>query len=237
MLNVVAIHQPNFFPWLGYFNKMAKCNTFILLDNVQFQKKGGNYVNRVKIIINNIDAWLTIPIKRNYHGTKQINEIEINNENNWQKKMLETIRMNYSKSLKYHEIIDMVESMINQKETNLSTYNINIIKIISKLLGYEHKLVIASEVNSEGKSTELLISLTQSVNGTAYICGGGSAKYQDDAMFKEAGLELIKQNFEHPVYLQHGTNQFIPGLSILDALFNCGIDRTKKLIENCERQC
>ena len=82
----VAIHQPNFFPWLGYFDKIFKSDYFVFLDNVQFQKTGGNWGNRVPILISNHKNWITVPINRNFSGLKKINEIKIKNDINWREK-------------------------------------------------------------------------------------------------------------------------------------------------------
>ena len=74
---VVAIHQPNFFPWLGFFNKVACSDVFILMDNVQFPKKGGSWSNRVQLAINGQAAWVTMPVVRSFHGTRIIKDMQI----------------------------------------------------------------------------------------------------------------------------------------------------------------
>jgi len=65
---VVAIHQPNFLPWLGYFDKLARADTFVLLDSVQFPKRNGTWMNRVKLLVGGEPGWITVPIVRAYHG-------------------------------------------------------------------------------------------------------------------------------------------------------------------------
>jgi len=232
MDKIIAIHQPNFFPWLGYFNKIARCDSFILLNNVQFPKKGGTYINRVKILIDRKDSWITVPVKRDYHGVKYIKDIEINNATSWQKKMLNTIKINYSKFPYYSEVISIIENLITQPTNSLSEFNINSISKLCEIWGYEQKLILGSNLEYSGNSTNLLISLTKAVNGTAYMCGGGAINYQDDLEFAKAGLNLIYQKFNHPTYSQNNIKSFLPGLSIIDALFCCGFSGTKKLIEN-----
>ena len=232
MDKIIAIHQPNFFPWLGYFNKIARCDCFVLLDNVQFSKKGGTYTNRVKILIDKKDSWITVPVKRDYHGVKYIKDIEINNDSPWQKKMMNTIKINYCKFPCYSEVINLIENLITQATNSLSEFNINSISKLCEIWGYKQKLILGSNLECSGSSTELLISLTKAVNGNVYMCGAGAINYQDDSEFNKAGLNLIYQNFHHPTYSQNNLVNFISGLSIIDVLFCCGFSETKKLIEN-----
>src|SRR3972149_7751977 len=105
---IVAIHQPNFFPWLGYFDKIVKSDIFILLDNVQFPKTGGIWTNRVKIMVGKTADWITVPIIRSYHGLKLVSEIEINDTTLWRKKMLATIESNYKKTKYFQQIYPVI---------------------------------------------------------------------------------------------------------------------------------
>ena len=89
---VVAIHQPTFFPWLGYFNKIARCDQFVVLDSVQFPKKGGTWSNRVKLLLNGQAGWVTMPVERNYHGVRSYAEMCIDNGTPWRDKLVQTIR-------------------------------------------------------------------------------------------------------------------------------------------------
>ncbi|MEK7448140.1 MAG: WbqC family protein [Planctomycetota bacterium] len=228
---IAAIHQPNFFPWLGYFDKINKADVFILLDNVQFPKTGGTWMNRVKIITNSEAQWLTAPIIRNYHGLRLIKDMEINNLTDWREKMLKTIEQNYGQCPFFKEERDYLQALINYDANNLCEYNIHAIRSLAERLGLKiPKLIIASTLKAEGEATDLLISLTRAVGGIAYLCGGGADGYQEDEKFAEAGIELVYQNFKHPVYLQANTKEFIAGLSIIDVLFNCGFEKARDLI-------
>ena len=97
MGKIIAIHQPNFFPWLGYFDKIVKSNLFIFLDHVQFPKKGGTWMNRVNLLVCGKAKWITASVDRNYTGTKKINEIKIKSNDNWKQKFLKTLEQSYNK--------------------------------------------------------------------------------------------------------------------------------------------
>lgn len=230
---VVGIHQPNFFPWLGYFHKIHKSHIFIIMDNVQYQRtSAGTVSNRIKIIINRETRWTTMPIVRNFQGTKNYNEIKISNKVPWRKKMLKTIDYQYKKAPYYGTVFPILSDLINYSSDNLVEYNLFVITQLMDILKLDSsKIIRGSTLNITGDATGLLISMVKAVQGTAYLAGSGAKKYQEDQLFDNAGLGLIYQNYKHPVYEQFNTKEFIPGLSIIDVLLNCGIDGTINLIK------
>ncbi len=228
---VVAIHQPNFFPWLGFFNKIFRSDIFIIMDNVQFPRTGGTWVNRVKIIINGKADWITVPVDRNFHGTKLINEMKICNAVFWRPKILKTIYHSYKHATYFNQVFPVLEELINNPTDSLVEFNLKSIKYLCSCLNIDtSKIVLGATLNCEGKATDLLISMVKAVNGTAYLCGAGASGYQEDEKFFNAGIKLIYQNFKHPVYPQFNSNEFISGLSIIDVLMNCGFEGTKHII-------
>lgn len=232
-MKLIAIHQPNFFPWLGYFDKIARSDLFIFLDSVQFPKKGGTWINRVQILINGKAAWVTVPVVRNYHGVRLIKDMKINNNTPWSRKVLKTIEYNYASAPFFQEVFPKICRLLNKPVNSISEYNIATIILLSKMLGFDtSKFVIGSTLDIEGKSTDLLISIVNALNGSAYLCGQGAKGYQDDSRFKVSGIDLIHQLFSHPTYPQAGTAKFIAGLSIIDVLMNCGFKNTRDLFES-----
>ncbi|HEY8159954.1 MAG TPA: WbqC family protein [Methylobacter sp.] len=227
----IAIHQPNFFPWLGYFNKIVRSDAFILLDNVQLQKTGGTWSNRVKLCVSGEARWVTAPIDRSYHGVRNISEMEFNESIPWREKMVKTLEANYRKAPFFGEVFPFIENLVLNPEANLARYNIEAIRSIAMLLGIDtEKLVLGSSLEVDGHATDLLICMTKAVGGSAYMCGGGAEGYQQDASFAEAGLDLVYQDFQQPVYQQAGPTEFVSGLSILDALMNLGKDGVRSLL-------
>jgi len=230
--HIVAIHQPNFFPWLGYFNKMARADTFIIMDNVQFPKTSrGTWSNRVRLIVNGKATWLTMPIVRNYHGHRCYHEMLIDNRQPWRERILTTIKTSYGRAPYFKTVFPFLRELINNFTESLVDYNITAIQALILQLGLDQsKLILGSQLNISGSSTDLLIAMVKAVDGTAYLCGGGASGYQEDEKFYLAGLTLIYQNFQHPNYPQFNTQEFNPGLSIIDTLMNCGFTKTKELI-------
>jgi hypothetical protein len=232
MTRVVAIHQPNFFPWLGYFDKIIRSDIFVLFDDVQYPKTGGAWCNRVKMLVSGEPRWVTAAIDRNYHGTRTIREMTFLDKNPWREKILKTIETNYGRHPHYGECMTVVEPLLLNQDQNIAAYNIHAIAALCRALGIDTaKLQISSALPHTGNSNELLCSITHAVGGSLYMCGGGADGYQDASVFENAGIELRYQAFAHPVYPQHRLAEFVPGLSVIDAVMNLGWNATAKLLE------
>lgn len=227
---IVAIHQPNFFPWLGYFHKIAHSDCFILLDDAQFPKKKGTWINRVRLLVAGKPKWVTAPIKRNYHGTLKINEMSFDDHEDWRKKAIKTLEMNYAKAEFFDENIEMVRSLMENRQDNIAEYNISVIKNLSSYIGLGHKRFVRSSEYSLGSTaTQRLIDLVNAVGGNTYLSGNGAQGYQENALYPKHRIKLEFQNFNHPKYSQIRSNEFHPGLSIIDALMNLGREKTARL--------
>lgn len=217
---IAGIHQPNFLPWLGYFYKMAKCDDFVLLDNVQYTKN--SFINRNRIKTPQGTMWLTVPVKIKGRFGRLIKDVEINNTVNWKKKHLGTLGGNYKKARFFEQIFPGLEAIYYANDwNNLCELNLRLLEWVLSMLELEKRLIRASELGVEGESTQLLINIVKEVGGNVYLSGFGGAKYQEEELFKEAGITLEYYEFEHPVYPQLWSD-FIPNLSIIDLLFNCG---------------
>jgi hypothetical protein len=227
----VAIHQPNFFPWLGYFDKIRRADVFILIDDVQFQKTGGSWSNRVKVLINGEGRWLTAPVDRNFHGTRKVNEMVFSDKEDWRSRVLKTLVTSYKRAPYFEETYFIIEPLIRNPETNVAEYNIHAIKALASGLGYPlDSLIRASDLATNSSATERLIELTKRVGGDCYLCGGGASGYQEDGVFSAAEVELRYQCFAHPTYTQQYGREFVSGLSIVDVLMNLGFEGARRLL-------
>jgi hypothetical protein len=227
---LVAIHQPNFFPWLGYFNKIARADIFIVLDNVQFSKTGGTWSNRVRILLEGRPTWATLPVERSFHGVRLVREMRVAN-GPWRVRLLRAFRGAYRRAPYFHEVFPLVEELIETPTDMVAEFNLTVVRALTTRLGLDPgKLIVGSTLGVEGAGTDLLVNAVQAVGGSGYLCGGGAQGYQDDERFGRAGIGLVQQVFRHPVYPQLGAGEFVPGLSIIDAMMNCGFVGTRELI-------
>lgn len=228
----VAIHQPNFLPWLGYFDKLARCDVFVLLDNVQFPKKNGTWMNRVKVLVSGEPAWITVPIVRAYHGLRQIDEMEIDESRPWRRKLMATIEQNYRRAPHFEETMPVIADVLMNETSRLADYNEAGVRRLATAVGLDHsKLIRASSLEVTGAATDLLIEITKQVGGDIYLAGGGASGYQEDEKFQDGGVELRYQAFTHPTYPQLA-DQPHHGLSIVDALMHCGAEHTAQMLNS-----
>ncbi|MEO8542836.1 MAG: WbqC family protein [Burkholderiaceae bacterium] len=228
---VAAIHQPNFFPWLGFFEKISRADVFVVLDNAQHTKTGSNWSNRTRLLIAGQARWVTAPVERPRHGVCNVNEVRWG-QTPWRDKMIKTLATNYHRAPFYAETLELVQPLIENPEPTMARYNLRAIGALSQAMGLQTSLVLASDLMVETTSTTRLIDLTKAVNCNCYLAGGGALGYQDDGLFSQAGMRLEFQRFSHPVYPQVGRLEFTPGLSIIDALMNCGIAQTRQILSS-----
>jgi hypothetical protein len=227
---VVAIHQPTFFPWLGYFNKVAYADRFIVLDSVPISKTGGTWLNRVRLLLNGRVSWVTMPIVRTYHGTQSVRHVQIDGVA-WRGKLLRTLQSAYGRAPHFELVFPLLAALIKNQTDSLAEFNLSSIRALSVSIGLDPaKLIVGSTLGVSGKGSELLVELVKSVGGTTYLCGDGATGYQEDEKFRDARIDLVYQRFRHPVYQQRGVSEFKEGLSIVDTLMNCGFKATRDLV-------
>lgn len=209
---------------------MAKCEKFVILDNVQFTKD--KFFHRTKIKTPQGSMWLTIPVHYKFSEKPNINSILIDNHTNWRRKHWRAIVTNYGKARFFKDYIDGFEQIFQKEWQRLSDLNTYIIRYIAHLLKIEVDFVIASELDVHGKSTDLLIGICKRLNASRYISGPSGRKYLEEKKFEQEGIELIYHDFVHPVYPQlYG--DFVPYLSMIDLIFNHGSKSIDILMHSC----
>jgi hypothetical protein len=214
---LVAIHQPNFFPWLGYFDKIAQSDFFVFLDEVNFPKH--SWVNRVRLNIQHEARWTTCPVRRaTWRGS--IAGVEIDDDKPWRDKLLKTLDANYRRAARFTETMALIEPLIRSNVTRLADFNISAVTAIARELRIATTLLRQTELPHAGASNDLLASLVKAAGGDTYLIGGGADDYHDVTKFEAAGLRVLRQDFVHSPY--GPTGHFIPGVSVIDYLMHDG---------------
>lgn len=227
---ILTIHQPEHLPWCGYFNKMSMADTYLLYDDVQFEKN--NFQNRNRIMGTNGAQWINVPVNLSGHTKDKINEITIANQSNpkWAKKYLTTLQCSYSRYPFYDEFMPFFDELLNSNHDNLCDLNLKIIYYLAGVLDIKPKFMKSSNVEREGKKNDQILSICKNLNADTYIAGASGKNYLDEKAFINAGIKVIYQDFKHPIYSQFKKEEFTPYLSVIDMLFNIGKEEARELI-------
>jgi len=218
----VAIHQPNFLPYLGFFDKCDYANILVLYDSTQFKKK--DYQNRNKIKGKDRWFWLTVPV--NYNFGDAINKVKIDNSKEWKKDHLKSLETCYSNSKYFDIYFPKIKKIYEKNWKFLSDFNIELIKTMLNELGVECEILLSSELGIKENGTKAIIETCKKLKSKNYISGQDGKKYLDMELIKESRLNVEFQNYQHPTYNQR-FNNFKPYMCILDLLFNEGANSLK----------
>jgi hypothetical protein len=222
---IVAIHQPNYAPWLGYFAKIARADVFVFLDDVQYSKN--SYINRVQIDARGKPRWLTVPVS--YQFGEPISRVHAADAE-WRERHLDLLQSYYADARALGETLGLLrDAFAGLPRDNLAVSNQALIEALADRLGLRPRFIRSSALSSRaGRGDDRLIALLRALGpNVTYLSGKGGANYQDAEKFASAGIKLIYSEFKHPSYCQG--HDFLPGLSVLDALFRLGIERTAAL--------
>ena len=229
MSRTVVIHQPDFLPWLGFFDRLLAADLFIVLDHVQFVSgTSRSWTHRDKIKTPQGARWLSLHVQKAPFGT-QIKDIMLKPDGGWRAENLNQLRENYRKAPYFSEVFPLVEQVYLTGDNRMIALNLAGLDLLETLLDARTPHLYSSEMSPQGASTSMLVDLLQKAGATRYVSGLGAKNYLDTSALDAAGIELVWQDFKHPVYPQlHG--EFIPMLSSIDLLFNCGIKGAQKLL-------
>ncbi|KAF0135222.1 MAG: hypothetical protein FD145_48 [Candidatus Saganbacteria bacterium] len=229
---LIAGHQPEYLPYIGFFIKMMLCDEFVIVDHVQFNKK--TWQNRNRIQTAQGELLLTVPVLSKEHFHQAINEVRINNNENWQRKNWQSIMLNYKKAPFFDIYKGFFEDLYSKNWEMLAELNEAIIRYIAGQLKIEKKVLKSSELGITGQKTDLLIDLCKKMNADAYLSGNGGHIYVDDAKMQAQGIASRYADFKHPSYKQLH-EPFMPNMSVIDLLFNLGSEKSREIILNSGR--
>lgn len=226
---IIAIHQPNYLPWLGLISKIKQCDIFIVFDDVKLPR-GKNFITRTKIKTVGGTKWIRVPVKEK-SLMHYIKDVQINYNLDWREEHWNKIYQNYKSATYFQKLHNRFEEIIKQEWDLLLDLNVELIKTILNILSIKTKVLFASEFGIKEKGTLKILELIKVVGGNQYLSGEGKGSMRyvigQENLFSQNGIEVKCQEFIHPTYPQiHG--EFVPNLSILDMIFNIGPDESIK---------
>ena len=218
-MTVATVHQPQFLPYLGFFDKVARADVMIALDDVQFHRRGLQHRNRIKS--SQGWQWLTVPVLQ--LTDQLINEVRINPTEPWQRKHLNALRSNYGRAPFFADYSEELTALIQRPWELLNDVNMALTRWVMAALGIQTPIATSSELRAEGRRSELLANLCVALGADTYLSGPGGRRYMDLDVFAERGVQVRWQEFQCPSYQQPFPSVgFIPDLSVVDVLFCCG---------------
>lgn len=228
---MVAIHQPHYFPWLGYLAKMASVDKFILMDTVQLEKR--SYMHRNRIIDPDGEVrYLNISCEKKNHFCQEYKNIQTKDFEIWTNRQKGVLIRAYKKCVFFDEIWEAISPIFEEKHELLCDITIHSINILRDILQINTPLVMQSEITIDNslKKDKLILGLCKATGADAYFAGrGGSMQYLNLEECEKEGIHVSFQEFQHPIYTQVGNHPFVPGLSTLDVLFNKGIKKSREI--------
>ncbi|MDQ7826050.1 MAG: WbqC family protein [Candidatus Eremiobacteraeota bacterium] len=215
----IGILQPGYLPWLGFFEQLYRSDLFVIYDDVTFDKGGWRNRNRIKTPGG--WCWLTVPLEQENLTATLVKDVKINNRTDWKKKHLASIAQYYRKARFFTETIGIFEEAYGKHWEMLIDIDMFFIRRLMEFLEIDRPLVCSSSLAIEGDRNGRLISLCMHFGADRFYEGKAGAAYIEEERFRSHGIEVLFQEYVHPVYTQlYG--EFVPYLSVADLTFNHG---------------
>jgi hypothetical protein len=222
---IVAAHQPSYLPWLGYLDKLAKADLFVVMDDLQYEAQ--NFQNRNRIKLNHGTAWLTVPLVAGPQSERIVDK-RIQNQasakEHWQRRTWLTIETHYRRAPFFATYADELRDVFTTPWEHLVDLDLYVLALATKWLRIHTPIIRSSALGLTGYKTERILDMCVKTGATSYLTGrGGSSTYLDSERLGRAGVGVVWQSFEHPVYAQRYSELgFLPNLAFIDLLLNCG---------------
>lgn len=221
----LVISQPMFFPWVGFFEQIKLCNTYVNYDDVQFSK--GSFTNRVQVKTPNGSQWMTVPLKKVHLG-QPINEVEINNQENWQNKHFDLLENCYKDAPFYKDMKSIVEPIYEKEWSFIGQLSQATLEAVCKYykLYQDRQFLDIRSLKIEGASSDRVLSIALKLGASEYITGHGASKYLNHSIFENNDIKVEYMDYQKMEYPQL-FGQFNPYVSILDLIANVGEEGVK----------
>jgi hypothetical protein len=211
---------------------MRRSDVFVYYDDVQYDKHGWRNRNRVK----SPDGphWLTVPVRHHGLGQPRILDVEIDAKTPWARKHVGTLKQFYARAPFAKQYLPELEELLMRPWERLVDLDLAAVALIAKWLRLTPQIYRSSEHNIDGEQSERLLRLCEHFGATRYLSGSAARDYLEVELFSRRGVEVVWQDYNHPVYPQL-FGEFVPYLSAIDLLLNCG-DESRAILESGHSQ-
>lgn len=218
---IYSVHQPQYLPWLGFFDKICRSDCFVFLDRVQYKHR--EFQNRNKIRTKEGWIWLTVPVQ--YEQGEKICDVRIDNSRDWPGSHLKSLNSWYGKAPYFDKYFPFFQDVYSKKWERLLDLNVRIIEHLMQELKIDKPVTFESKLASSGEKTQRIVNIAKALKADVYLSGSGGKDYLEEEKFSQANVRLEYQDYTHPVYRQQYAKtkeDFISHLSVVDLLFNEG---------------
>ncbi|MBN2466858.1 MAG: WbqC family protein [Deltaproteobacteria bacterium] len=229
----LTCHPPVFLAWGGFFYKMLLADRIVLLDEIQFAR-GFTWINRNRLKCDRGELWLTVPVWKRGRGLQKISEVEICNERGWTQKHFQSITQNYKRSPYWEEHRDPLGSLFEKEWKRLIDFNLALLGYLKTALKIEKEFVLQSCLGVRGRGRDLIAQICREAKADIYLTPVCGKKYLDVDLLEKSGISVEAYKYVDPVYPQLW-GDFLPRLSVLDLLLNCG-GKSLDVLENANAQ-
>ena len=227
-MKTLVVLQPGYLPWLGFFDQMRRADVFVYYDDVQYDKHGWRNRNRVKSPAG--PHWLTVPVRHHGLGQPRIMDVEIDSRAPWARKHVGTLRQFYARAPFGQLYLPELEALLERSWTRLIDLDVAVVAMMAKWLKLSPEIHLASALGVDGEQSGRLLALCRHFGATRYLSGSAARDYLDVPLFERHGVAVEWQDYRHPTYpQQHG--EFVPYLSAIDLLLNCG-EESRAILES-----
>lgn len=227
----MVITQPTYLPWIGYFEQIAHADVFVFLDSVQFERQSWQCRNRLRTATGD-PFWLSVPIAAHPLDI-HIRDVRVApSRPTWRRTHLRSISASLGRAPFFDEVFPMLEAWFSRDNALLAEFNADGIRRIAKLLGLAPEWTTASQMPVGGAKGDLVLSICRHLGAVRYYANQGSRGYLEPLAddFRGAGVEIVFQDWVHPVYTQRGDG-FVSHLSVIDALMNVGPAAVRAMVK------
>lgn len=218
-MTTLAVLQPGYLPWLGFFDQLRRSDVFVYYDDVQFDKQGWRNRNRIKT--SQGVRWLTVPVSHKGGLAQKILDVEIDHATPWAKKHMASLYQSYAQAAYSGNYLPSLERVLGGRWKYLVDLDMAVVELMRGWLGVDTPIYRSSQLGIGGARNQRLLNLCKHFGATVYLSGNAAKSYLDVELFADQGITVHWQDYAHPTYRQlHG--EFVPYLSALDMLLNMG---------------
>ena len=214
---IVSAHQPAYLPWLGYFHKISLCDTFVYYEHVSHSKR--DFTTRNKIKTSQGPMWLTVPVLKGEED--QISKLKINPQIPWQRQHLKSLETCYGKTPYFSKYMDQIRPFYESYDGEFSDLVFEMTKTFLEILGLNVKLIRSTDLPIDQPKNEGIFQMMEALEANKIVFGAHGRDYVLLEEYRAKNLKFYFQDYQHPVYPQ-AYGEFLPCMSILDLIFNCG---------------